>query len=189
MKGNIYLRFPSHTEEIDIIHFPGGELGPRIQVGHSHYPEKVEKVEIVARLKSAEDVMTLLLVTDAIRREYVHAEVSAFIPYVPYARQDRVSQRGESLSISVMAGLINDCEFHSVKFLDPHSDETTSRIDYSDVVDQTQIFHGIYPSWGDIYIVAPDKGAAKKSEEFCRRVGAAGVIHCSKIREIGRAHV
>jgi len=41
----------------------------------------------------------------------------------------------------------------------------------------------IYPSWCDIYVVAPDAGATKRCERFAKAVGAAGVIQCLKKRD------
>lgn len=188
MKDNIYLRKGNCTEEISYINFPGGEVVPKIQTGDM-YPEKVKEVEIVARLGSQGDLLNLLMINDAVRREYPRAEVTAFIPYMPYARQDRVCNPGEPLSIAVVAQMINACNFARVKILDPHSEVTPALFNRLEVFTQYEVFHDIYPSWHDIYIAAPDGGAAKKSEMFAKRVGAAGVIHCTKVRDLETGHI
>lgn len=188
MKGNIYLRKGNCTEEISYIHFPGGEVVPQIQTG-GLYPEKVERVEIVARLNNQGDVLDLLMVDDAVRRHYPRAEVHAYIPYMPYARQDRVCNPGEPLSIAVIAKQINACNFTSVKILDPHSEVTPALFNRLEVVTQIDIFKDLYPSWREIYIAAPDGGAAKKAEAFARFVGAAGVIHCTKVRDLATGSI
>lgn len=188
MKGNIYLRKGNCTEEVSYIHFPGGEVVPQIQDG-GLYPEKVEAVEIVARLTTQGDLLNLLMIDDAVRRVYPRAEVSAFIPYMPYARQDRVCNPGEPLSIAVVAKMINACNFVSVKILDPHSEVTPALFNRLEVVNQFDIFKDIYPSWREVYIAAPDGGAAKKAEMFAKRVGAAGVIHCTKVRDLATGNI
>lgn len=188
MKGNIYLRKGNCTEEISYIHFPGGEVVPQIQDG-GLYPEKVEEVEIVARLTTQGDLLNLLFIDDAVRRVYPRANVSAFIPYMPYARQDRVCNPGEPISIAVVAKMINACNFASVKILDPHSEVTGALFNRLEVVNQFDIFKDIYPSWREVYIAAPDGGAAKKAEMFAKRVGAAGVIHCTKVRDLATGSI
>lgn len=188
MKGNIYLRKGNCTEEVSYIHFPGGEVVPQIQDG-GVYPEKVESVEIVARLTTQGDLLNLLMIDDAVRRVYPRAEVSAFIPYMPYARQDRVCNPGEPLSIAVVAKMINACNFVNVKILDPHSEVTPALFNRLEVVNQFDIFKDIYTSWREVYIAAPDGGAAKKAELFAKRVGAAGVIHCTKVRDLATGNI
>lgn len=188
MKGTIYLRKGNCTEEITYIHFPGGEVVPQIQDG-GLYPEKVESVEIVARLTTQGDLLNLLFIEDAVRRVYPRADVSAFIPYMPYARQDRVCNPGEPLSIAVVAKHINACNFASVKILDPHSEVTPALFNRLEVVTQFDIFRDIYTSWREVYIAAPDGGAAKKAESFARKVGAAGVIHCTKVRDLATGSI
>lgn len=188
MKGNIYLRKGNCTEEISYIHFPGGEVVPQIQ-SSGLYPEKVEEVEIVARLPSQGDLLNLLMIDDAVRRVYTQARVSAFIPYMPYARQDRVCNPGEPLSIAVVAKMINACNFARVKILDPHSEVTPALFNRLEVVTQYDVFRDLYPSWSEVYIAAPDGGAAKKSEMFAKRVGAAGVIHCTKVRDLATGSI
>jgi ribose-phosphate pyrophosphokinase len=183
MKENIYLRFGNVTEEVSYINFPGGEVVPQIQTGNL-YPEKVMEVEIVARLTTQGDLLNLIMIHDAVSRVYPRAAISAFIPYMPYARQDRVCNPGEPLSIAVVARLINACNFVNVKILDPHSEVTPALFNRLEVVNQYDIFKDIYSSWREVYIAAPDGGAAKKAEMFAKRVGAAGVIHCTKVRDL-----
>jgi len=188
MKNTIYLRKGSCTEEVSYIHFPGGEVVPQIQTGDL-YPEKVESIEIVARLTSQGDLLNLLMIHDAVSRVYPRADISAFIPYMPYARQDRVCNPGEPLSIAVVARMVNACNFASVKILDPHSEVTSALFNRLEVVNQYDVFKDIYSSWREVYIAAPDGGAAKKAEMFAKRVGAAGVIHCTKVRDLATGSI
>ena len=45
------------------------------------------KVLITTRLKSSDEIMRLLLTTDALKRAGVR-DIEVFIPYLPYARQE-----------------------------------------------------------------------------------------------------
>ena len=83
---------------------------------------------IVARLQSSDDIMELLLLTDALR-EQGFDHIDLFMPYIPYARQDRYCAGGDAFSLKVFAGLVNSRDFAEVIVLDPHSDVATALID------------------------------------------------------------
>lgn len=132
--------------------FPGGEEHIRITERPSTSP-----VNITANLKTSSDVMTLLLLADALKRMFIKVGVLQ-IPYVPYARQDRVCNEGESLSLSVMASLINSIGAQMVAITDPHSDVTPALINNVHIVEQ----HEIAPKLPNTVLVCPDNGAEKK---------------------------
>lgn len=182
---------PGVNVQVHQFQFPGGEVGVDINFsGNNHSEHVVKKIFVDARLQNAGDVLALIMTVNALRRAYHRAQdIELFMPYVPYARQDRVCNPGESLSIAAFAGVINSLGFSSVRILDPHSYVTPALIERCVVDDQFSVFKDIYPSWHDIYIVAPDAGALKKCEEFAKRVGAAGVISCSKTRELSTGKI
>lgn len=177
--------------EVKQFTFPGGEVGIDINFNGDFATEyRVERVFIDARMQTSDDVMALVMTVDAIKRAYPKVrDMALFMPYVPYARQDRVCNAGESLSIAAFAGIINSLGFNEVHVVDPHSPVTPALINNCYVTDQYTLFHDIYPSWREVYIVAPDAGATKKCEDFAKRVGAAGVITCSKTRELSTGKI
>jgi ribose-phosphate pyrophosphokinase len=128
--------------------------------------------------------MALLMATDALRMEFPLAKFMLDLPYIPYARQDRVCNAGEALSIKVFGRLINSLKYDMVQVTDPHSAVSLACIDNVSVRDQYSVFGDIKLSFNDVTIVAPDQGATKKCEEFAKKVGAAGVITCSKTRNL-----
>lgn len=162
--------------------FPGGEVG--VQIMPHAYADKQEVVSITAHLKSSDDILALLQVNDAVDRQYTCAKKILNLAYVPYARQDRVCNEGESLSIKVFASLINSCNFYKVKILDPHSDVTPASINNCVVKTQVEVFKKIQSNWHETYLVAPDAGAYKKTHAFGKSVGAAGIITCNKVRDL-----
>lgn len=159
--------------------FPAGEIGVRIEDG----PWKGEV--IVAHIKSGDDIMKVLLLEEALRGEGVQNIILA-MPYVPYARQDRVCNVGESLSIRVLAKLINSCSFDAVTILDPHSDVTPALINNVRMVTQSDFFSESIQkdNWKETIIISPDAGALKKSETFAKKVGAKGVVVANKKRDL-----
>lgn len=182
---------PHVTVQVKQFQFPGGEIGVDINFdGDFSTEHKAERIWIDARMQTPGDIMALVMTVDALRRAYHHVkDIALYMPYVPYARQDRVCNRGESLSIAAFAKIINSLGFSTVEIIDPHSPVTPALIDRCVVTEQYDVFHEIYPSWREVYIVAPDAGATKKCEDFAKRVGAAGVITCSKTRELSTGKI
>ena len=152
----------------EITIFNGGEVNVRIP--ERKYPVSVSSVMINARVMDSDGVMALLLLVDAIRERFVDVDVNLSMGYVPYARQDRICNRGEAFSIGVFSKLINGCGFNNVFIADPHSDVTPALINNVRVIDQTSIIDGgilrdiLIQS--NILLVSPDAGASKKTEKL-----------------------
>lgn len=176
--------------DVDYFKFPAGEVGISV-VDPDFYPERKRVVDILAHIKNSDDLIGLLMVKDAVDRHFVNCDKNLIIPYFPYARQDRVCNEGESLSVKVITNLVNSMNFKSVTVVDPHSEVTPALINNIRVISQFDIFKSIYSEseWSGKYIVAPDAGAYKKSYYFAKSVGAAGVISCNKIRELSTGKI
>lgn len=179
------IRFNADGEDYNVAvsQFPAGELKVSI-INAPQLPVYGSRVVLQATLQCSDDVMALLLTVDAIRRNFIECSIRLHIPYLAYARQDRVCNPGESLSIYVMAQLINSCNFTGVLISDPHSDVGPALISNCVIETQGEVFGKIRSDWSHIHIVAPDAGAAKKAQRFADAVGAAGVIQCMKKRDL-----
>lgn len=179
------------TYDIENKHFPAGEVGIGLNSekpsGWGH-PE-VTEATVIAYLANNDDIMKLLFTVDALRREYVGIKLKARIPYMMYARQDRVCNRGDAHSAAVMSGLINNLGFEEVVVLDPHSDVMSALIKNISVITQIDVFKRVHNNWSNIHIVAPDAGAYKKSVAFAKAAGAKGVIVCNKERDMATGHI
>lgn len=193
---NLFYTVDNHVSgacvkhSISVIKFPGGETNVDIGAGSLTFRDaKAVEVLIHARIKNGDDLMAVLLSKDAIERVYAHAKVSLFMPYVPYARQDRVCVSGEALSIKVFAGIINSAGFYKVVITDPHSPTATALLDRCIAYDQFDVFAQIKQDWMNWTIVAPDMGAAKKCEDFAKRVGAEGVVYFNKARDLNTGKI
>lgn len=168
----------SYSSRVTQMTFPAGEVG--IKLNQSVLD--ASRVDIVARIRSSDDLMALMLTVDAVRAEEPSAYVHLYLPYVPYARQDRVTAEGEAVSIRVLARMINSCKFKTVTIVDPHSDVAPALIDSVCVVDAFTVFRHA-KRWHNTWIVAPDAGATKRCEKFAKQAGAKGVIQCIKTRD------
>lgn len=171
--------------------FPGGEPNFRI----TNIPINAEKLIITQRYNSVADLMLIIIANDAARRAGFK-DVSLYLPYFPAARQDRVCNPGESLTVKVFADLINGCKFSEVKIYSPHSEVTPALLDNVKLVDhdgdflRTIITSNAYDTFKEINIVCPDAGAGKRVAKLAKFVAAefpevkVNLIRCEKVRDV-----
>lgn len=144
------------------------------------------KAIITIRREHLRDIMYLLLMTDAFRRQGVK-EIHLEIPYLPYARQDRVMNPGEPFSLKVFADLLNLQNFASVTMFDVHSDVATALINNSVSIPNYEL---VRKSLGLGVVICPDAGAYKKIYKTCQAVGYTGeIILCNKIRNTATGEI
>lgn len=166
--------------------FSGGERNVKINMEYVDTLARAEHVYVEAHVRSSDDFMDLVLVTDALReiRALKFAKFCLVIPYVPYARQDRVMNAGEAHGIRAFSRLLNSLKYDEVVISDPHSDVTTALIDNVIVLEQAQVVASVlHPSHFDI-LVAPDAGAIKKTNKLAKLWGKSEVGVGSKDRNI-----
>jgi ribose-phosphate pyrophosphokinase len=172
----------------------GGEEHVRVMEYPSHHVIENEAITIVSRATSSTEVMRILVANDALRRMGFKS-VHLFIPYLPYARQDRVMNLGESLSLKVFTDMINTCKFDVVSVLDPHSDVSMALLNngnnlselYYDYVRSvmTHIVLTESPKKGKIAVISPDGGAYKKIYKTCENILYKGdLVICNKHRDL-----
>lgn len=142
-------------------------------------------VSIRLDFETNNDLIDLLLMVDAIRRAYKVMQLRLVMPYLPYARQDRVCNPGESLSLKVVADLINSCKFDEVECWDIHSEVGVALLDnlkHRDNVNCGWRLPGLH-SIADTVLVSPDAGANKKVFNFAKAHGYEHVVRADKLRD------
>jgi ribose-phosphate pyrophosphokinase len=149
-------------------------------------------VLITLRIQSSEDIMKLLLVTDAIKRKGVKS-IGVFFPYVPYARQDRVMVEGEAFSLKVFADIINSQGYDWVGFYDVHSDVTPALINNSYNYSNKGLWSNVIVDnhIKDYYLCSPDAGASKKINKLVESVRPLpiDIIQCNKTRDLSTGKI
>ncbi|WP_313696975.1 ribose-phosphate diphosphokinase [Achromobacter sp.] len=174
------------TDKPAAFRFPGGEMQVTIPAGLREQADAAREFRIHALLKSADDVMQLLLLTDALRRLNPAAPVHLDMPYVPYARQDRVCNPGEALGAAVFCKLINDQQYATVTIVEPHSDVTPALLQRVRVVDATAFLKKALaaPAFAQgVTLMAPDAGARKRVQALAKALGVADVRYAEKVRD------
>ncbi len=147
--------------------FPDGEQEVEIQSS-----VRGESVFVVQPLGApvGEHLLELLLIADACRRAGARS-VAAIVPYVGFARQDRVTKEGVPLGAKVLADALGTGGFCQVIAVDLHSPVIAScvhapvaHLSAVPVIAEALRAH----ARPDSVVVAPDLGAVKLAEAYAR---------------------
>lgn len=161
-----------NVNNLEFKKFPGGELHLTNKWYNDFYLElnpidrKDDVDNVICRIQNSDDFMKLCLFTDAFKRLWKLNNL--IIPYIPYARQDRIPVTGEALSIKVFTDLLNNLGYSKVTVLDPHSDVSTALINNVNIIPQCSIWSNqliwLYNNnfITDFDLISPDAGALKK---------------------------
>lgn len=186
------LYFDGLEMKVRTIKFSGGELQPRITDG----PVGAKTVRLFCQAYSNDDILEMLLIKNAaahwLRSSPIYATATAprfelEVPYLPYARQDRVCHPGEADSLSVIAALIGTAHFDSVMVWDVHNwNATASKWFPGILVNRCADVFVKRIAWesgrGSPVIVAPDEGAVERAE-LCAKALNTQVIYAEKDRD------
>lgn len=183
IEKNGFFDFVSRID-FEVGFFPSGEIKLRIKKPHEL---NGVSVFVKAMLLRSDDIMTLVMLKDALDNCGCYC-VHLFIPYVPYSRQDRVCNEGESFSLRRFASILNSLNFKTVQVCSPHSNKTKYLIDRINI----DIGHFRSPNSIDPffyngtpkYILCPDKGAINRCNDLANRYSSVlGVVYCEKVRD------
>jgi ribose-phosphate pyrophosphokinase len=153
--------------------FPGGEVGVKLSDETRAVVREEQHFFLIAQTgkPTSQDIFILLHLLDAISRcTPLSIQVDLSLPYLPYARQDRVCHTGESFGLEVFlkmlkAGIPSNIDLH-LYCDDAHSDvarEISNEInlDFSSLHQSLPLrSSSILQEYG--WLIFPDAGAATK---------------------------
>ena len=170
--------------------FPGGEVSVKLNAKDYAYTSLDLPNTIVARLQTSDDILKLALVKDALGEIYENP-INLILPYVPFARQDRICDDGEAFSIVEFARFIADLGFGRVTMVDPHSNVTpavfkalrvkTKVISQLDVLNKYTAF---IPTLMRSILVSPDAGSNKKVSDAAAWLSKESFARADKLRDL-----
>ena len=180
--------------------FGGGEQHIQIDEESLNY---VEYVTITLQYAQDTEIFQLALIVDALRRAGCKS-MQLKIPYFPAARQDRVCNIGEPLSVKVYADLINAMKFDKVIVFDPHSDVTAALINNVEVVDNCEFVAHVFSRLNgenvatdflkNAVLVSPDAGSNKKVASVAKHLYKysykdVAVVRADKLRNVATGEI
>ncbi len=142
--------------------FPDGELYVKLD-------EKVEKATVVQSIRSSDDIVYLMLLFDALGDFLDKEDITAVIPYMGYARQDRAFNEGEAVSIRAIAEFL---ETHSSKVVSVnlHSREAASHFRNLIEADAMPVIGEHYRD-RDVVMISPDRGSLERVKVAAKFAG------------------
>jgi ribose-phosphate pyrophosphokinase len=123
-------------------------------------------------------LMEILLYLDAFRRASAH-EVSAVIPYFPYARQDRMARGREAISARVVSNLLETMGADRVIFVDVHNRAIQGFFNIPvDPLSALPLLANYFrkPEFNNAAIVSPDVGRASLAGKYAELLNLPLVV-------------
>lgn len=165
--------------------FPGGEVGIKLE----NWLGKEDAAVAIQGIPTSDDIICMFNLLNALKYAgWPKSRVSVYMPYLPYARQDRVCTTGESFALEVFIQMLasqQDC-FSYLLLKDVHSAAVKDLI--NKYMPDVEVFH-VHQATLALQlpkfdaIIAPDKGAAEKANLIQPE---AQHIYLTKVRQDGK---
>jgi ribose-phosphate pyrophosphokinase len=118
-------------------------------------------------------LMELFMIIDSVKRMGA-LKIIVVIPYLAYARQDKIFRPGESKFANVIFRIFNSLGINELYTVDLHAPEVLDECSCKAInIDSMKLLADYIKSLGakDIVVVSPDKGAIERSKAFARYFG------------------
>jgi ribose-phosphate pyrophosphokinase len=166
---DICRKTKSHLIKCEISTFTGGEIKLKLENKNL----KGGTVYIVQSVfaNANDNLMELFLLADA-ARGLGCKNITAVIPYLGYARQDKAG-KGEARSFQCVINLIKASGIKEVITIDLHNPKAIRTLGLPVTnLDTTEIFKKVVMDQANAVIVAPDAGAINRAKALAEDLGA-----------------
>jgi len=170
--------------EYKALSFSGGERHIQLQDDDN----KVKEVIIHANVDNSEGLIDLLLIGNALRHKYgQELAINLELPYLPYARQDRVCAPGQAFSLEVLKGLLDSLNLKQLITWDCHSqvgvDLTgATNIDPASIIKKDPVLTKLLTDANTV-LICPDKGAVNRCTHIKESLNISEMVLCEKRRD------
>ena len=181
-------------QTFDTFVFNGGEVSVKINNAHPsmRFFHEANSYKIIARVQNSNDLFGIALIKNALEK-IKKLQCELILPYVPYARQDRICDDGEAFSLQVLSQFINSMNFSGVTIYDPHSDVSPALLNNVKIISQADIFvncslfQKIYNQ--GYYFVSADAGANKKTAKLANLCEHKSFVRADKLRDCSNGKI
>ncbi len=159
--------------------FPDGENYLRINVEDETILEGKEVIIVQSTGPSVRNnqnaqFFELLMMIDAVKR-IGPKKIVVVVPYLAYARQDKIFRPGETRFIRTLLRIINSMEIDEFYVVDLHEPKVLEEMSCKSVnIDSMKLLAEYIKSLGaeNIVVLSPDKGAIERSKTFAKYFGS-----------------
>lgn len=167
--------------EFTSFNFPAGEVHLKLSGEELRSYHNL----VLLRDENPNNLLIQILLVDDILKRNNQNDVSLFLPYLPYSRQDRPTSLCEPFSLKVIGDLLNQTNFSKIYTLDAHSDVAYACIGKLENIKIDFIFNQFkkkYPALVNKTLVVPDQGAYKRLSKLSDQF--SGTVFSLKDRDI-----
>ena len=185
MAEDIARAYGEPLGKVNVARFSDGEFSPS-------FDESVRGCDVFiiqSTFAPSDNLMELLLLTDAARRASAHY-ITAVIPYFGFARSDRKDKPRVAIAAKLVANLLNAAGVTRVMTMDLHAPQIQGFFDVPvDHLDASSLFVPYIESLKlpNITVAAPDMGGVHRARGYAKYFNAEMVIcdkHRTKANEI-----
>jgi ribose-phosphate pyrophosphokinase len=134
-------------------------------------------------------VMEHLLMVDALKRASVK-QITAVMPFYPYARQDKKHKGREPISARLMADLFRTAGAHRLMSVDLHAAQTQGffdgPVDHLFAMPTLVDYVRTRVDLANVVVVSPDAGRIRVAEQWASKLGGCPLAFVHKTRDITR---
>tara|TARA_R110000744_G_scaffold170264_2_gene288393 strand:- start:589 stop:1413 length:825 start_codon:yes stop_codon:yes gene_type:complete len=167
-------------KDVKTFNFSAGEVNPTL-------PEDLKsgRFKILAYLQSSDDIMNLVMVVDALKRNFGDYPITLTVPYLPYSRQDRLCNKNEAVGLNVIIGMLSGLADTLFSF-DIHNFEACgmagSAVMQMDItnIPVSRILYKNTITTRNTILVAPDQGSISKVLKLSAELGTDYVLGSKK---------
>ena len=171
--------------KIETKSFSGGERHVQL---HNLPDARPKHVDVQCIINSSDGLMDLLLLQNALNHHYQSVvTMNLEIPYLPYARQDRVCAKGQAFSLEVMANLLKTLNIGQLTVWDCHSPvglalANARNIEAIEIIEHHKELVELLQH-KDSVLICPDNGALNRCTELSYHFNMQQMVLCEKIRD------
>lgn len=156
-------------------------------------PVKPEKASLMVKPEGSlpEMFFEIAQAVNVLRSLNNRIYIELFMPYIPYARQDRPMVRNAAFSLEVFADLLNSLNIDRVVGVDAHSD-VSRLIKRLTIIQQHQILNLTWlQRWlaTGYVLVSPDAGSLKKIDKVAEVLPSVGRVTMGKSRDVTNGNI
>jgi len=172
--------------------FPDGENYLRINIDDENLIKNKEVIILQSmgpssRVNQNARFLELLMMIDSVKVMGAY-KISVIVPYLAYARQDKIFRVGECTFAKNILKVINSLGIDEFLTVDIHNPDVLEELSCKAInIDSMSILAEYIQSCGakDIVVVSPDKGAIERSKAFAHHFGEkVPVDYFDKIRDL-----
>ena len=193
MKNAITINLRPNSQWYEQFTYPAGETQVRFFGTTWEAAKMAEYVTIIARIKSAQDIIVLAHLNNALQASVQYRKL--VLPYLPYSRADRRFKLGDCCGLQVFGQLIGSMNFDEVVTLDAHNhDKATLHVPFlldrpaDELIQRAIADFARKHNSSRITVLFPDKGARERyviPPAIACNTGHIDidVLHCNKKRD------